>query len=134
MPDGEEDAEADGEGIEAEKDLVELVVGVGHFGGDDDEGEGEAEDDVGEVVDARAGGAAEAEAVLLDVSVGNSAWLRTVYARGSRRAGLDGADHAGGEGEERADELEYAADHDADQTEGQQDQPDEGVEDQSEQG
>jgi hypothetical protein len=37
VPDGEEDAEADGEGIEAEEDLVELIVGAGDFGGDDDE-------------------------------------------------------------------------------------------------
>jgi len=42
---------------------------------------------------------------------------------------LDAAESPGGEGEERADELEYAADHYADQAEGEQDQPDERVED-----
>lgn len=47
---------------------------------------------------------------------------------------LNGADHAGGEGEEGADELEYAADYDAHQAEGQEDEPDEGVEDEREQG
>ena len=41
---------------------------------------------------------------------------------------LDGAEHAHGEIEERGDELEGAADYDADETEGQEDQPDQRVE------
>ena len=47
---------------------------------------------------------------------------------------LDGAEDAGGEGEDRGDELEYAAYYDAYQTEGEEHQPDEGVEDDREEG
>ena len=46
---------------------------------------------------------------------------------------LDGADETGGEGEERADELEYAAYYEADETEGEQDEPDDGEEHEREQ-
>ena len=42
---------------------------------------------------------------------------------------LDGAEHAAGEGEERADQLECSADYKADQPEWEEDQPDEGEED-----
>ena len=48
---------------------MELVVGAGNFEGDDEESEGEAEDDVGEAVDAGHGGAAETEAVVGDLVV-----------------------------------------------------------------
>ena len=48
---------------------MEFGVGVGDFERDDDEGEREAEDDVGEAVDARHASAAEAEAVFGDVFV-----------------------------------------------------------------
>ena len=44
-------------------------------------------------------------------------------------AELDGAEHAAGEGEKRADQFERAADHEADETEREQDQPDEREED-----
>ncbi len=46
---------------------------------------------------------------------------------------LDGAEGAGGEGEEGGDELEYAADYDTDEAEGEKEQPDDGVENQREQ-
>ena len=43
---------------------------------------------------------------------------------------LDGAENAGGQGEEGGDEFEGAFDNDADQAEGQKEEPDDGVEDQ----
>jgi len=43
---------------------VKLVVGAGNFEGDDEQGEGKAENDVGEAVDAGHVSAAEAETVL----------------------------------------------------------------------
>lgn len=48
-------------------------------------------------------------------------------------SGLNGAEDAGWEGEDRADELEDSADHEADEAEGEQDEPDKRVEDQREQ-
>jgi len=63
-PDEDEQSKADGEGREAEQDGAELVEGAGDGGRDHDERESEAEDDVGEVVDARAGLAAQAEAFV----------------------------------------------------------------------
>ena len=50
------------------------------------------------------------------------------------RAGLDGTDEAGGEGEDGANQLEDASDDNAQQAEGEKDQPDKGVEDQGEHG
>jgi hypothetical protein len=47
---------------------------------------------------------------------------------------LNRADEAGGEGEEGADKLEDASHYDAHQAEGEKQQPDEGVEDEREQG
>ena len=46
-------------------------------------------------------------------------------------ADSNGAEHAPGEGEERADELECAADNETDETEGQKNEPDEWKEDES---
>ena len=56
------------------------------------------------------------------------------YSPGCGEAGdlLDGAEDAGGEGEEGGDELEDTADNDADEAKGKKDQPDERVEDQRE--
>ena len=42
---------------------------------------------------------------------------------------LDGAEHAAGKGEERADQLECSANDEADETEWKQDQPDQWEED-----
>jgi hypothetical protein len=41
---------------------------------------------------------------------------------------LDGSKHAAGEGEERGDELECAADDDAEEAEGKKDEPDKRIE------
>lgn len=68
-PDHHEEDKAKGEGKESEEDDVQLGVGVGDFERDDEEGEREAEDDVGEAVDARHSEAAQAEAVLGDMFV-----------------------------------------------------------------
>jgi hypothetical protein len=105
---------------------------VGHFKRDDEQGHGEAEDDVGEGVDAGHGGATKAEAVACDVFVEDVHCLKAI--RTGIRDWLDAAEGPGREGEERADELEDAADHYADETEREQDQPDEGVEDYRDQG
>jgi hypothetical protein len=43
---------------------------------------------------------------------------------------LDGAQHSSRKAEERGDEFEGAANYDADETEGKQDEPDERIEDQ----
>ena len=57
QPDEDEEEEAGSEGQETEQDgMVELVVGAWNFERDDEQGDGEAEDDVGEAVDARGGG------------------------------------------------------------------------------
>ena len=61
--------EADGEGDEAFQHGAELGVGLGDFKRDDQQGDGEAEDDVGEAVDAGHVRAAEAKAVLAEVFV-----------------------------------------------------------------
>jgi hypothetical protein len=63
-PDHDEKDETDEEGNEAEEHGVEFVVGAGYFEGDDDEGEGEAEDDVGETFETRHGGPTQSEAVF----------------------------------------------------------------------
>jgi hypothetical protein len=42
---------------------------------------------------------------------------------------LDGTENAGGQREERADELKYTADGDANDAKGKKDEPDEGIED-----
>jgi hypothetical protein len=47
---------------------------------------------------------------------------------------LDRSEHAAGEGEERGDELECAADDDADEAEGKEDEPDEWIEDEGGEG
>ena len=108
----------DGEGIEAEQDGAQFGEGVRDGGGDDDEGEGEAEDDVGEVVDARGGEAAQTEAVLVEVGLQGGHCGDSVRERGfGGLVELDGADETGGEGEEGSDELEYAAYYEADETE-----------------
>ena len=52
-----------------------------------------------------------------------------IFAAAPAREGLDGAEHAAGKGEERGDELEDAADYDTDEAEGQEDQPDQRIED-----
>jgi hypothetical protein len=49
-------------------------------------------------------------------------------------AELDGAEHAAGKGEERADQLKCSSDDEADETEREQDQPDEWKEDQGGEG
>jgi hypothetical protein len=46
---------------------------------------------------------------------------------------LDGAEQAAGKVEERGDEFEYAADCEADEAEGKQDQPDQRIEQEREQ-
>jgi hypothetical protein len=132
-PDEDEEKEADSKGNEAEEGGVELVVGAGNFEGDDEEGEGESEDDVGEAVDAGHVGAAETETVLgyEVMMIGHRA---DSVALDAGAVGLDGADHAGGEGEEGAYELKYATDYDAEQAEGEEDEPDERVKDEREQG
>ena len=68
-PDRDKEKKQTANGMKPQQDGVELVVGLGDLERDDDEGEGEAEDDVGEAVDARHVGAAQAEAVLGDVVV-----------------------------------------------------------------
>lgn len=46
----------------------------------------------------------------------------------------DGADEAGGQEDDRRDQFQRAADGDADETEGKQEQPDDGVEHERQQG
>ena len=52
----------------------------------------------------------------------------------SAKTRLDGSEHAAREGEERGDELECAADDDADEAEGKEDEPDERIEDEGGEG
>jgi len=109
---------------------------MGNGGGDDDEGQGEAEDNVGEAVDAWREVAAQAEALVSLGLVGelHGCGQCSALAGWLGRGTLDRPDRACGEAEDSADELEDAADHDAQQAEGQEEEPDNREEDKREQG
>jgi hypothetical protein len=67
VPEEGEQKEADGERYEATQGVIEFLEGAGNLERHDEEGDGEAEDDIGEGVDTRKGAAAETEAVAVSV-------------------------------------------------------------------
>lgn len=67
VPDHHEEEETDGEGQKAAHAVMQLGIGFGNLQRDDEQGEREAEHDIGKTVDAGHLRATEAEAVFLNM-------------------------------------------------------------------